>query len=106
LKAGSFEEFQDAMKSLSWRYSPPSGVREAEEVPILAPLHYVGGSLEFTVAKEAVLPHLLSYAEALADRTFVLARDASTSQAEKEKATQALASILADTKKAYRLQTD
>jgi hypothetical protein len=94
LKGGVVEEFEAAMEGLSRRYSPPLDALEIEEPPTLAPLRYVGGPLEFTTPGEAFLPHLLCYTEALADRIFALAREASTRQAENEKTTAFLSSTL------------
>jgi hypothetical protein len=95
LKRGLVDEFQASMEGLSRRYSPPLDALKVEEPPTLAPLRYVGGPLEFTTPSEELLPHLLCYAEALADRIFALARDASTRHAEKEKTTEFLSSTLA-----------
>src|SRR5437588_5860257 len=90
LKRGLVDEFQASMESLSRRYSPPLDALEVEEPPTLAPLRYVGGPLEFTTPTEEFLPHLLCYAEALAERMFELAGDVSNSHAEREKTTQEL----------------
>jgi hypothetical protein len=92
LKAGLIDQFQVSMEGLSRTYSPPLDARLVEEAPILAPLHYVGGPLEFMGTSDKVLPHLLSFAETLADTIFGLVRDASASHTEKEKPTRSFGS--------------
>lgn len=75
LKNASADDFRYAMEKLSRRYSPPADAPEFEQAPALAPLHYLGGSLEFTTPDQEVLPHVLHYAQAAVEKIFKQARD-------------------------------
>jgi hypothetical protein len=64
LKSG-IAEFAAKMEMQSRSYSF-AGSDDIDDSPMLAPLHYVGGALEFTSNRDRFLPNVLNYAEALA----------------------------------------
>jgi hypothetical protein len=64
LKSG-IAEFAAKMEMQSRAYSL-AGSDHVDDSPMTAPLHYVGGALEFTSNRDQFLPNVLNYAEALA----------------------------------------
>ena len=71
LRKDANANLDELMERLSRTYSPLPDASGAD-VPKFAPLRYLGGPLEFTSLSEAYVPHVLTYAEALADRVFAL----------------------------------